>query len=233
MPLCNQIKDSTIYVVRSFVTFGEVLSCFCLMFLEQLEETMILQRCVPCISCKFFRKLQLRPQLYEVVPLICRTNLCNKFGSLKAAPWRLYLVFRSSVVCRRVRRRRARGVTSRRRGSAIQLKRPKFSPLSRYEARIARVTITARPAIFMPAVTKLPGIIPSHWVRKAQIKPILYWTIFLESGGEICSLLDKKPRRLRYEIRKELHVIKSCFRINMRSLRRPPAAVLGCVFDCD
>lgn len=84
----------------------------------------------------------------------------------------------------------------------------KFSPLHRYEAQIACVTITARPTIFMPAVTKLPDIIPSHWVRKAQIKPILYWTIFLESGGEICSLLDKKPRRLRYEIRKELHVLK-------------------------
>lgn len=94
----------------------------------------------------------------------------------------------------------------------------KFSPLGRYEARIARVTITTRPAIFMPAVTKLPDIIPSHWVRKAQIKPILYWTIFLESGGEICSLLDKKPGRLRYEISKELHVVKSCFRKNISLL---------------
>lgn len=81
----------------------------------------------------------------------------------------------------------------------------------RYEAWIARVTITARPAIFMPAVTKLPDIIPSHWVRKAQIKPILYWTIFLESGGEICSLLDKNRRRLRYEIRKELQVERVAF----------------------
>lgn len=41
-------------------------------------------------------------------------------------------------------------------------KRAKFSPPGRYEARIARVTITAQPAIFMPAVTKLPDIIPSH-----------------------------------------------------------------------
>lgn len=112
-----------------------------------------------------------------------------------------------SVVMRRCGRRGRRGLLRWRRPS--RSKRAKFSPLGRYEARIARVTITARPAIFMPAVTKLPDIIPSHWVRKAQIKPTLYWTIFLESGGEICSLLDKEPRRLRYEIRKELHILKS------------------------
>lgn len=87
------------------------------------------------------------------------------------------------------------------------------SIVRRRELLSSLVTITARPAIFMPAVTKLPDIIPSHWVRKAQIKPILYWMIFLERGGEereICSSWDKKPGRLRYEIRKELHIPKSC-----------------------
>lgn len=55
---------------------------------------------------------------------------------------------------------RVRGLGATSRPSSY--KRAKFSPLGRYEARIARVTITVRPSIFMPAVTKLPDIIPSH-----------------------------------------------------------------------
>lgn len=158
---------------------------------------------------------------------ICtRLNYCE-FWVINDCTWSKFESYVGQALCS-VRVRLWPGACGRRWRCVVrdQLKRAKFSPLGRYEARIARVTITARPAIFMPAVTKLPDIIPSHWVRKAQIKPILYWTIFLESGGEICSLLDKKPRRLRYEIRKELQVIKSCFRINT-----PPRYL--CVFDCD
>lgn len=66
------------------------------------------------------------------------------------------------VTIRCARRPSLRPAPRRRRAAITQLKRPKFSPPGRYEARIARVTITARPAIFMPAVTKLPDIIPSH-----------------------------------------------------------------------